>query len=844
MIHRRKLFGATMLVTLLALTAIMALVTLAGEPTADFGDAPDATNSTDAGMTAYDQVPARFPTAFQRAAPPYGPRHENNPAVFILGTAYSGEEAADSGADSDFDGINNLQPGANFADYDGFDDGMAVPESFAHCEPVTLTYAVTVLSTYGGPIYANLWADWNHNGAWDGPAPEACPAGDTAAEWVLRNEPLNINAPGTYTFSVSFTPWYPDSHDATWLRLSVSEQMAGSDGSGPVDGYLYGETEDYEVPGTVSLLFLPIQSGSGAPPPPPPDPDTHVDTDEPPPVLVTWGQLPPDDNSALIPDDELILRLENQGDVGGEATVDLTVIYNGRKEYRRFGPLQFEPGPYSTDLTLTGHMTDVIGLRSPGIILAEVHVVREFSQNDASGERFDISPLEPINFHTSASAPDLLVIYNEAGYRRQIQARAFDHDPDLWGRLALGFPGEIHPGLAQIVSYVHGDPVLMEPEPDEGHLDGVGGDGVDQLDNSGGAFTLCLEWFTAPVDNNMGEDYGRNDDGWRARGALVRVYYSGAEVFDGYLNSAGCALINMNASNGGLAHIEFDGQAALQGGSGYNYLRRTWAWDDEDEDDEPVDWTAAIQINGVQSGSTYRPEIPNNDAFSVLSYAAQERFNGGENGNILYLIKANCRLEINDSCSTIYDGVHAIFVKNSQWNRKFLVGHEWGHKILSLAASYTNDCSLNGSGHGMSSWEYASCAAMEGWAHYVSTDVWNSHAGSSNPGATFVYWNGYVFDVELQYNSCYNAFGPLFLFVCDIWGVEKDWMRFWWDFHTNSTPGTAPHHAQLFDIIDDVSWQSGNFAASEAFLDVLAGTLNTRWGNYACWNGIGFDHCP
>jgi hypothetical protein len=69
-------------------------------------------------------------------------------------------------------------------------------------------------------------------------------------------------------------------------------------------------------------------------------------------------------------------------------------------------------------------------------------------------------------------------------------------------------------------------------------------------------------------------------------------------------------------------------------------------------------------------------------------------------------------------------------------------------------------------------------------------------------------------------------------------------MRFWWDFHTNSTPGTAPHHAQLFDIIDDVSWQSGNFAASEAFLDVLAGTLNTRWGNYACWNGIGFDHCP
>jgi hypothetical protein len=432
------------------------------------------------------------------------------------------------------------------------------------------------------------------------------------------------------------------------------------------------------------------------------------------------------------------------------------------------------------------------------------------------------------------------VVYDESGYRAQIQAGAFADHPDLWGRLTDSFPGAIHPGLSQIVSYVHGDPVLMEPEPDEGHLDGATGDGVALPESGGNAFTLCLEWFTAPTDNDKGEDYGTNDDGWRARGALVRVLYDGSEVYDGYLNSAGCAVINMNGGSGGLAHIEFDGRSLLAAGNGNNVLRRVWGWD---PDDEPVAWTAAIQISGVQSGAVYRPELWGNDAYSILSYAAQERFNGGENGNTVYLVKAGCGLDpAKGSCSTVYDGRHTIFVSNGQWRRKFVVVHEWGHKILTWAASYTNDCTSGSDSHAMESIEFASCAAMEGWAHYVAADVWNNHSNSSNPGATFVYWNGNIYDVELQYKGCIAELS-IFQEACDVLGMEKDWMRFWWDFHTNATPGTAPHHAQMFGIVDDVAWSSGPFAASDAFLDVLAGTLHTRWASFACWNGIAYEAC-
>ncbi|MCI0398870.1 MAG: GEVED domain-containing protein, partial [Chloroflexi bacterium] len=791
-------------------------------------------------MAAYPGVVANFPTALQ-AAPPYGPRHGNAPAFFILGAATSAEEGAEIGADDDIDGLNNILPAAGLADNDGRDDGLTAPETFEHCQPVTLSYEVTVLSTYGGPMVANLWADWDHNGAWGGGPPAACPGIPTAPEWVVQNQPLNLNIPGTYVFTAVFTPWYPDPYASTWLRLSVSEQAAGGNGSGPMGGYQYGETEDYLVPGSPRLVFLPMIQGGNNNPPPTLDPHTHVDPDVPPAVIASWPQLPDEGGVASVPGSSLILRLKNNGDFSGEAMIDLTVMVNGTKSLERIGPVALQPGPWTTDVPID--LPQGMSVRSPGTMLAEVHVTPDGGGQGGdppANQPFD-TPAGQFYFHDSTTQPGRLVIYGDEGYRAQIEAQAFVDNSGLWSRLSANFPGPIPAGMAQINTYIHGDPVLMEGAPDEGHDGLVAGDGVEPADNPGGNFTLCLEWYTAPVDNDFGEDYGLNDDGWRARGAKIRVYYSGGLVFDSYLNTSGCAVIEMNGGSGGLAHIEFDGRSRLAAGAGYNYLRRMWAWEPPDT---PSPWTTATDIYGVQSGATYRPEMSGNDAFSILSYAAQERFNGGVTNENIYLVKAICNLTTDDSCSTYYDGRHTLFIKSSQWQRKYVAGHEFGHKILALDANYVNDCSSGGSGHGMNGTEYASCAAMEGWAHFVAADIWNNHSGSDNPGAIFVYWNGTVYDVELQNKKCYDTW--TYNSTCDGYGVEGDWMRFWWDFHTNdlpSDPGSPPNHGQLFDIIDDLVWDTGNFEVSNAFMDMLTGDMATRWDAYACWNGIGYDHC-
>jgi hypothetical protein len=754
-------------------------VTAVGEPTADFGDAPDASNRLGDNMTAYPRVTAAFPTALQMGTPPYGPSHENSPAVFILGTAYSAEASAEDGADDDIDGQNNIQPISDLADRDGFDDGLTAPETFEHCLPVTLSYEVTVLSTYTGPVYANLWADWNHDGTWGGGPTANCPGATTTPEWVLQNKPLSLSAPDTYVFTVVFTPWYPDSHASTWLRLSVSEQMANSDGSSPAVGYQLGETEDYLIPGTPISVYLPLAvGGNNNPPPPPPDPNTHIDPDIPPLVIANWPQLPEGTGRAVILEDGLTLRLQNDGDFSGSAMIDVTLTQNGTRSRATTGPVLIHPAPWATSITVD--LPQGMSVRSPGSILAEVHVTPDSPIGGEPGriQPFD-TPAREFFFHEHSGQAGRLVIYNEEGYRAQIEARAFDDNSGLWERMSAGFPGPIPEGLARVVSYEHGDPLLMEGDPEEGLPGLPNSDRLDPANKPGGAtFTLCLEWFTAPVDNGFGEDYFLQDAGWYARGAHVRVYVGGSLTFNDYLNQYGCAYIPMNgASNGSLAHIEFDGYARLVSGSGYNYLHRFWGWIPPAA---PSHWTTAIDINGIQSGSVYRPEAPGNDAFSILSWAMQERFNGGISGETIVLVRANCGLGSSGSCSITYSGYDTIFIQSSQWNRKYVVGHEYGHKILAFAANYTNDCTYGTDSHGIGTTEYTSCAAMEGWAHYVAVDIFNSHwhwTSSINPGAVFVYWNGVVYDVEKQLNQCYINLSPDSL--CDTFGIEKDWMRFW-----------------------------------------------------------------
>jgi hypothetical protein len=224
-------------------------------PTADLGDAPDSSNSHGlTAMTAYPGVPANFPTVYGLGSPPYGPIHWN-PAVAFLGAGFSGEWEADLPPDQDF--VTNLDPPANVANRDAFDDGLMGPVILPHSAPGSISVFVTALAP-PVPLWLNVWFDWNRDGDWNDLV--TCPDGIPAPEWAVQNIPVPPIPGGLIGFPV-IKAWHPSLNKTPiWVRITLSDQqtppplgsftgLAGGDGPppGPLmpGGFQFGETEDY-----------------------------------------------------------------------------------------------------------------------------------------------------------------------------------------------------------------------------------------------------------------------------------------------------------------------------------------------------------------------------------------------------------------------------------------------------------------------------------------------------------------------------------------------------------------------------------------------------------------------
>ena len=224
----------------------------------DLGDAPDSTNHAGTVMTAYPSggptgVKANYPTVFQSGAGvgPFGPAHLNARLVAQLGKKITRETEADTGLDQD--GVNNINPSTNTPDLDQGDDGIVVPLSLPVCRWTTFTYTVNVIDP-NVDMYLNAWFDWNRDGDWDDTL--ECAAGP-APEWAVRNQLLfKLSAGLNQITTPAFLPWHPASGpQQIWMRLTLSEQpfkggsapagKVGGGGSGPLEKYVYGETEDY-----------------------------------------------------------------------------------------------------------------------------------------------------------------------------------------------------------------------------------------------------------------------------------------------------------------------------------------------------------------------------------------------------------------------------------------------------------------------------------------------------------------------------------------------------------------------------------------------------------------------
>jgi hypothetical protein len=228
----------------------------------DLGDAPDSTNNFSMNMTAYpiggpSGVKAHYPTVYHdnNSGQPVGPIHLSSAAVAFLGKQVSNEDQADSGADQD--GFNNINPLNNSPDNDNSDDGIVLPFNMPHCRWTTFDYNINVVDP-GTNLWVNVWCDWNRDGDWDDDSSNSamvCSKGPVS-EWAVQNQYLfNLPAGLNQLTTPAFLSWHPrGSTGEIWMRITLSEKpwtggsapgSRGNGGSGPQNGYQFGETEDY-----------------------------------------------------------------------------------------------------------------------------------------------------------------------------------------------------------------------------------------------------------------------------------------------------------------------------------------------------------------------------------------------------------------------------------------------------------------------------------------------------------------------------------------------------------------------------------------------------------------------
>lgn len=235
----------------------------------DLGDAPDSSNHKGSSMRTYDDITpitlADFPTVFD-GPNPKGPIHLNPKARAWLGNAVTFEDEADQGYDED--GTNNILPQQlnNNANRDGADDGVVMISDallgstlgMNHCKLASFNYKVNVIDP-NVDLWVNVWFDWNRDGDWNDSGltvPQlnctTCNSAGVVNEWAVQNQLLFGLKKGLNTVTApGFLAWYPPANkdQKVWMRITLSEQPfkggTGAGGSGPADGYMYGETEDY-----------------------------------------------------------------------------------------------------------------------------------------------------------------------------------------------------------------------------------------------------------------------------------------------------------------------------------------------------------------------------------------------------------------------------------------------------------------------------------------------------------------------------------------------------------------------------------------------------------------------
>lgn len=200
------------------------------------------------------------------------------------------------------------------------------------------------------------------------------------------------------------------------------------------------------------------------------------------------------------------------------------------------------------------------------------------------------------------------------------------------------------------------------------------------------------------------------------------------------------------------------------------------------------------------------------------------------------------------------DGNPQIAMTGTAYRSKWVLAHEYGHvysvfRNASLSPSDVNYCYLSGTcQHSITSAEYQAAAAMEGFADFLGVAVWNDLAlnsvayipkyNSSTTGSLINLETGHTgfeakyYETQICSGTCLNGIG-----------VELDWARTFWDFHTNySSAPSVNSTASVFEEIYPWTVSGMTKAYYTEFRNgvesVMGSTWESQFVNQAQANGV------